>query len=342
MPRVLHILPHEGGGGEALVDLLGELDAFEHERIHLSEAREPLRAVTSIARGRLRLRGRADAADVLHVVGDAAAMIALPALRRRPAAVGTHGLHLLRRAGGAPGALVRRRMRGVLGAADVVLCSSQPEMDELAALDPRARLRLVLNGTELPPPRDAGAREAARAALGLEDDAVAVLYIGQLEERKRPLDAVAAAELAVSRGAPVVLLVVGDGPLTAAVGDRAGAAVRPLGFRSDAHLLYGAADVFVLPSEREGQALAVLEAMAHELPVIVSDGVGNPEAVGSAGVVVPVGDVAALAEAIAGLAADPVERARRGALGRERVETEFSRDRYLAEMGAVFAELLDR
>ena len=55
--------------------------------------------------------------------------------------------------------------------------------------------------------------------------------------------------------------------------------------------------MFVLPSEREGQALAVLEAMAHELPVIVSDGVGNPEAVGSAGVVVPLGDVAALAEA---------------------------------------------
>ena len=52
MTRVLHILPHEGGGGEALVDLLGRLDGFEHERIHLSSARSPLRAAPSIARGR--------------------------------------------------------------------------------------------------------------------------------------------------------------------------------------------------------------------------------------------------------------------------------------------------
>ena len=342
MPRVLHILPHEGGGGEALVDLLEELGGFEHERIHLSSAREPLRAVPSIALARVRLRRRARAADVLHVVGDSAAMIALPALRRRPAVVGTHGLHLLRRARGTAGALVRRRMRAVLGAAGLVVCSSRPELDELAALSPGAPLRLLPNGTELPPRPDAAERAAARAALGLADDAVAVLYMGQLEERKRPLDAVAAAELAASRGVPVVLLVVGDGPLAGAVAAHAGTAVRPLGHRGDAHLLHVASDVFVLPSEREGQALAVLEAMAHERPVIVSDGVGNPDAVGPAGVVVPLGDVAALAEALARLAGDPAERARRGALGRERVETEFSRERYLEEMGAVFSGLLDR
>ena len=60
---------------------------------------------------------------------------------------------------------------------------------------------------------------------------VAGLYLGQLEPRKRPLDAVAAAELAAARGAPLVLLVAGDGPLAGAVGARAGAAVRPLGYR---------------------------------------------------------------------------------------------------------------
>ena len=324
-----------------MVDLLEELDGLDHERIHLSAAREPLRALPSIAAGRARLRRRAPAADLIHVVGDAAAMIALPALRGRPAVVGTHGLHLLRRARGGPGALVRRRMRAVLAASDLVVCSSQPELDELAALDPRTRLRLVPNGTELPQGDDQ-ARDAGRAALGLADDVVAVLYMGQLEERKRPLDAVAAAELAASRGARIVLLVVGDGPLAGAVAARAGAVVRPLGHRTDPHLLYAASDVFVLPSEREGQALAVLEAMAHERPVIVSDGVGNPEAVGTAGVVVALGDVDALAEALAGLAADPAERARRGALGRERVEREFSRERYLEEMGGVFSELLRR
>jgi glycosyltransferase involved in cell wall biosynthesis len=338
MTRVLHILPHEGGGGEALVDLLGRLEGYEHERIHLSADRSPVRGAPSIARSRMQLRGRARSADVLHVVGDSAAMIALPALRRRPAVVGTHGLHLLRRASGPAGAAVRARMRGVLGAARAVVCTSQAEFDELAALDPDAPLRLIANATPLVP-ADPAARNAARTALGIEAGRVAVLFLGQLEERKRPLDAVAAAERAAAGGAPLVLLVAGEGPLSAAVAERAGPAVRPLGFRSDPDALLAAADLLVLPSEREGLPLSVLEAMAHGRPVVVSDGPGNPDAAGEAGVVVPVGDVDALAAAMARLAGDRAERARLGALGRRRVLREFSTERYLSSMDALFREV---
>ena len=138
---------------------------------------------------------------MVHVVGDAAAMIALPALRRRPTVVGTHGLHLLRRASGLPGVLVRARMRAVLRAARAVVCGSGAEIDELEALLPGAPLRLVVNGTPLPPEEDPGDRRVARAGLGLADDAVVALYLGQLEARKRPLEAVEAAEGAPRRGA---------------------------------------------------------------------------------------------------------------------------------------------
>ena len=321
-----------------LVDLLERLEEYEHERIHLSADRSPLRGAASIARSRRRLRARAREADVLHVVGDAAAMIALPALRRRPAVVSTQGLHLLRRASGPAGAAVRSRMRAVLGAARVVACSSAAERDELAGLDPRATLRVIPNATPLAP-SDPAAREAARAALGLDSGAVAALFLGQLEERKRPLDAVAAVERAAAAGAPLVLLVAGEGPLSGAVAARAGPAVRPLGFRSDAPALLAAADLLVLPSEREGLPLSVLEAMAHGRPVVVSDGPGNAEAAGDAGVVVPVGDVDALAAAMARLAGDRAERVRLGALGRKRVLSEFSTERYLASMDALFREV---
>ena len=53
----------------------------------------------------------------------------------------------------------------------------------------------------------------------------------------------------------------------------------------------------------------------------------------------PVGDVDALADVLVRLAADPAERAERGALGRRRVETEFSIERYLDTMRTVFTEL---
>ena len=75
----------------------------------------------------------------------------------------------------------------------------------------------------------------------------------------------------------------------------------------------------MLPSEREGLPLSVLEAMAHGRPVVVSDGPGNPDAAGDAGLVVPVGDVDGLAAAMSRLAGDRAERARLGALGRRRV-----------------------
>jgi glycosyltransferase involved in cell wall biosynthesis len=128
----------------------------------------------------------------------------------------------------------------------------------------------------------------------------------------------------------VVLLVAGEGPLAGDVAARSGPAVRPLGHRADPERLLTAADVLLLPSAREGLAMAALEAMAHGLTTVVSDGPGNPEAVGDAGVVAPVGDVEAWTEALLRLAADPDERARLGAAARARAAGEFSVERFLS------------
>jgi glycosyltransferase involved in cell wall biosynthesis len=126
----------------------------------------------------------------------------------------------------------------------------------------------------------------------------------------------------------VVLLVAGEGPLAGEVAARSGPAVRPLGHRADPERLLTAADVLLLPSSREGLAMVALEAMAHGLATIVSDGPGNPEAVGDAGVVAPVGDVEAWTQALLRLTADPDERARLGAAARARVAHDFSVDRF--------------
>ncbi len=341
--RLLHVLPHEGGGGEAVVDALSGLPEFEHERVHLSTGRDPLRSLPSIARGAGRVRRLAARADAVHVIGDAATVIVSGTVVRRPALVGTHGLHLLRRAGGPAGALVHRRLRAAVRGAELTACSSTDERDELLALagpEVAGRLRLIPNGVTIPPPPDAGERAAVRAELGLEAGDVVALYLGQLEPRKRPLEAVAAAERAAATGAPLVLLVAGEGPLAEEVRSHAGPEVHALGFRRDPERLLAAADILVMPSEREGLSLAVLEAMAAGLAPVVSDGPGNPEAVGEAGVVVPVGDVSALASALERLAGDPEERTRLGAAARARAEAEFSIERFLADMRRAFLEVL--
>lgn len=323
------------------MDLVSRLEGYEHERFYLSASQSAVRGAASIAAQRVRLPRRASRADLLHVVGDMGAMFTLPLLRRHRAVFGTHGLHFLRRSSGVGGALARRRLRSVVGAADRTICTSRAELEELAALvgSPQPRLVHVPNGVHLPT-LASELRAEARAELGLADEQVAALYLGRLEARKDPLLAVEAADRVARRGLPLVLLIAGDGPLDEDVRSRAGAAVRPLGFRDDPARLLRAADLLVMPSSREGLSLAVLEAMAHGVPPVVSDGPGNPDAVGDAGVVFPAGDAGALEEALARLAADAGERRRLGATARSRAEEQFSLERFLADMREVFESVL--
>jgi glycosyltransferase involved in cell wall biosynthesis len=337
-PRVLHLLPHRGGGAESYIDML-EGGRYAHERTAFSASRAWYLAPPSLA-ARVPLNARrARGFDLIHAHGDVASMLALPALRSRPSVWAPQGLHLLRRATGVRAALTRAGLRRVIAATGRTLCSSQAEVDELAALagpDAQRKLAVIDNGVPLPQwPDDAG-RRAARAELGLADDAVVALYLGQLEPRKDPLTAVRAARAVEG----LTLLVAGDGPLRADLEAEADAHVRVLGHRDPGPLLR-AADIFVMPSRREGQSLAVLEAMASGLAMVVSDGPGNPEAVGDAGVVVPVGDVEAWARELAGLAADAAERDRLGRAARHSAETRFAPERFRREVEAVYDELLE-
>jgi len=154
-------------------------------------------------------------------------------------------------------------------------------------------------------------RARARSAIGLGENEVGVLFVGQLEERKDPLGAISAVEAARREGSELVLLIAGGGPLEQQVAARAGAAARPLGFRDDLTDLYAAADLFLLPSHREGMSFALLEAMARGLAPVVADGTGNVETVGAAGIVFPAGDLGAMSARIGELAANPDARSGR-------------------------------
>jgi glycosyltransferase involved in cell wall biosynthesis len=339
-PTVLHILPHRGGGAERYLDALAPLPITQ-PRVALSSSRSALGGGPSILARWPGVALQARRADLVHVHGDVAAILSLPILRARPALLTTHGLHLLRRVGGMRLAIARRALRGAIAASRRTVCTSEAECEELAAfLPPAMRARLVVIPNTAPQAAPPGDRAQARAALALPADAVVALFIGELEVRKDPLTAVAAVQAAVAAGAPLILLLAGSGPLQERVRAQSGPAVRVLGYRDDAQTLYDAADLLVMPSRREGQSIAVLEAMRAGLAVVVSDGPGNPELVGDAGAVVPAADPEALAAVLARLAADPDERRRLGAAARSRYEEHFSLERFQARMAALYGELL--
>jgi glycosyltransferase involved in cell wall biosynthesis len=331
--RVLHVLPHPGGGAETYIDLLEGLDGYEHERIALSVTRSRRRGVRSVLSRRRTVRRLAGETDLVHLHGDMAAMLVAPGLRDRPLVITTHGLHRLRRSTGAVGWLVRRRLRAAVAASEATICLARDERDDLTAALPWSlhdRLVLVPNGVAVAPPADPERRRRAREALGLGEVEVGALFVGQLEERKNPLGAIAAVEKARDRGARIVLLIAGAGPLEHEVAAHAGPAVRALGHRDQLEDLYSAADLFLLPSHREGMSFALLEAMAHGLAPVVADGTGNVETAGEAGVVFAAGDLEAMSGRLFDLASDPSARARLGDAARDRIRTELSLDRFLA------------
>jgi len=91
--------------------------------------------------------------------------------------------------------------------------------------------------------------------------------------------------------------------------------------------LLAEADMLVLPSRDEGLPLVLIEAMAAGIPTIASAGVGAiPEVVidGETGLLIPAGDVTALARAIETLALDQPLRRRMGAAARARCERNYS------------------
>jgi len=332
----VHVLPHRGGGAETYIAAVerGLGDAWRHERFALSAGRTPGAAVRSLPTRYPALWRAVRGADVVHVHGDMASVLALPVLGRRPTLMTTHGLHFLRRSEGAQGRAFGAALRSALGRCTRVLCTSRAERDELAAIAPDAPLAVVHNAV---PPHVPVPRDRARTELGLPEDAVVVVFAGQLEERKRPLPA---ARAALAAGPHVVLLVAGEGPQEPELRALAGERVRLLGQVPDLGPLFAAADVYLAPADREGLSYALLEAMGAGLAIISSDTAGSDEAVGDAGVLVASGDETALARELAALAGDAERRAKLGAAARERARTEFADDAFAATMRGVYSAAL--
>jgi glycosyltransferase involved in cell wall biosynthesis len=343
--RVLHVLPHRGGGAESYIDMLERAPGFVHERFYLSSGRTPAEALASVPFRWPRLAVRLRAVDLVHCHGDAASTISLPLLAVRPAVVTTHGLHLVRRSLSWRGMFIRRSLRAVASAANVVICTSAAENSELAGVVKRRdqrKLRVIRNGVDPPISFEQTARHSTREELGVGDETVLGLFVGQLEARKAPALAASAAREVHAAGAPFVLAVAGEGPQADEVRSLGGEAVRCLGFRTDLARLFNAADLFVQPSEREGMSLALLEAMAYGVAVVAADGPGNPEAVGDAGVLFAAGNQAALVQALMNVTRDPARRMALGESARARALEEFGADRFIDETSAVYQECLQR
>jgi teichuronic acid biosynthesis glycosyltransferase TuaC len=211
---------------------------------------------------------------------------------------------------------VRRRIVAAAASAFACFAVSAALCERFASVAglPRERIVEVRNGVDLERFRP-GDRAAARRRLGLPAAGRVLLGVGRLVPGKG-FDRAAAALARLP--ADVRLVLVGDGPARRAIAAAGGDRVRFLGtLPSDlVALAYCAADLLVLPSEREGWPNVVTEALAAGLRVVATAVGGIPEILGAGpavdprlGALVPRGDDDALVAALRDVLDTPADAA---------------------------------
>ena len=186
---------------------------------------------------------------------------------------------------------------------------------------------------------DAGARARLRHSLRIPDDAIVVLYLGRLNDEKGVPDLARAFAAEARAESRLHLLIVGPSEvemrhsLEALLGDVAGR-TRFVDFTPEPEAYMAAADIFVLASRREGFGSSVIEAAACGVPAIGTRIYGLIDAIddGVSGLLVEVGDVDGLSEAIRTLASRADLRADMGAAARERVQRLFRQEALTAAL----------
>ena len=171
-----------------------------------------------------------------------------------------------------------------------------------------------------------------RSKLGLPEGAPVVGFVGRLVRDKGVVELAQAMELLAAKTPEVRLVVVGafegydEVPAAARARMEDDPRIVFTGFLADPAPAYALMDLLALPSYREGFPNAVLEAAAMEIPTVTTDATGCVDAVvdGVTGKIVPVGDSAALAEALGGYLTDDELRRRHGRAARERVVRDFT------------------
>jgi glycosyltransferase involved in cell wall biosynthesis len=224
--------------------------------------------------------------------------------------------------------------RWSLRAADHSVTVCEPFADLLVARGVRReRLRVIPNAMAAAPMVAKEDVIALRDRLALPPDARVILSVGRLSPEKGHSDLLAALRL-LRRDRPqfaIKLILVGDGierpslERAAAAPDLASSVIFA-GQSSNVWPYYSLADVFALPSHSEGSPNALLEAMAAGVPIVACKVGGVPETVedGSSALLVPPGDPAAMANALARVLEDPALAARLAANAVERLGSRFS------------------
>lgn len=247
----------------------------------------------------------------------------------------------------------------LFNALDCVVTNNRPLLDFVRAAGIGTRVEVIANGVNLKvftDRADPGERARVRESLNIPAAAFVVITVGAVAPRKGTDILVEAAAALMRRHDQLHLVVVGprkdlDHPGLDAFGSKLDALIAAsgnaqrfhfTGMSDDVAPLLRAADVFVLPSEREGMPNSVLEAMACRLPVVITPFIGLSSDLGEAGREFMLAErrSESLAQVLNALVMDPEGRAGLADRGRAWIERTMDVERSIDRYAALYRELI--
>ncbi len=210
------------------------------------------------------------------------------------------------------------------------------------------KVRIVPNGVDTEIFRPTSDTVETKRQFGLGDEPV-MLFVGSLIPRKGVGFLVETAKKVVNQQADAKFVIVGKGPLRGMLDEAICRSGLDSNFvflgniaETQLPMVYGMADVFVLPSVQEGQGIVLLEAQACGKPVVAFNVGGVNEAVEDkkTGLLVERGDITGLADALCSILTDEELKVKMGWNGRKFVESNFTWDICADKMLNVYSEML--
>ena len=239
----------------------------------------------------------------------------------------------------------RYGLAGKVASANFVVCVSDFTRSQLMALvteDQWAKLSVVHCGIDVRRFLPQSSREPRSGALR-------ILTLGRLHPVKLQAELLDAVAILQRQGVDAELTILGDGEMRVHLERK----ILDLGLKNrvripgavsqdDVHDHLEWAEAFCLPSAAEGVPVSVMEAMAAELPCVVSRITGVPELIddGVSGLLITPGRSDVLAEALGRLAQDPQLRTSLGQQARRKVSDEFEITQCVDELTQTFARYL--
>jgi glycosyltransferase involved in cell wall biosynthesis len=286
-----------------------------------------------------RLSGVSRAVAIEHLIADLPAHLRPenPASRRS----------ILRRAFDQARLLTTSRMGGLLCSATICVSDAVRERLVKHYKYPERKTITIRNGVDL---RTFGVgrntENGIRQKLSISPSDTVILCLTRFVPQKRVDVLLQAMSRIVPEHPSCTCIIVGTGQLETklrALSEELGLGtrVRFVGHADDVRPYLEAGDILVLPSQKEGLPLTLLEAMAASLPCIATDAGGNKEAVlhDHSGLIVPPGCAEELAEAIKYLIVHPAERMRMARNARQRAIEFFDIENSMAKVRAVILGL---